>query len=308
MHDDLPAPTPDAKASAANAAAAPFLYGVAGHPVRHSLSPVLHNAAFRASGFSGAYTAWDIPPERLADFVGAVRLLGIRGVSVTIPHKENIGAFVDAVDPLAQKVGAVNTLVRREDGTLFATNTDVYGFSEPLRDLQLPAATPVLLLGAGGAARAAAAGLLALGFSNLAVTSRSLEKAARLAGDFALRAIPWERRLEVVAELVVNVTPLGMAGKNPGETPYPLSRLREGSGVVYDTVYTPYHTRLLREAKEAGWRTLPGLGMFIMQGAEQFRLWTGFCLPLVAAEAVARELYGADAGEMLRHLPASVLS
>ncbi len=289
-----PAVEPAAQLAAELAAPAALgIYGVVGHPIRHSLSPLLHNTAFQAYGLPGAYTAWDVPPPRLEDFVGAVRLLGIAGVSVTIPHKERIAGLVEETDDLARRVGAANTLVRRGDGTLFATNTDVFGFTAPLRKLELRLDTPVLLLGAGGAARAAAVGLVDLGFTDITVTSRSGESGARLAGEFSLRTVAWEKRLAAPAGLVVNVTPLGMAGKDPDATPYPLARLREGSGVVYDTVYTPYTTRLLGEAAAAGWRTVPGLAMFISQGAEQFRLWTGRNLPNLSTMAIAKKLYGA---------------
>lgn len=267
------------------------LYGVIGWPLAQSLSPLVHNTAFQALGMDAVYLRWEIAPEKLEAFVAAFRLLGMRGCSVTIPHKVAIMSCVDEVSPLARSVGAVNTLYWRED-RLCGENTDVTGFMAPLLARDLPRDTPVLLLGAGGAARAAAAGLRANGFGDLSVCTPSDRRHAALAEAFGMRAVKWEDRHEVPARLVVNATPLGMRGKAEDETPYDFCRARAvgRTGLAYDIVYNPLRTRFVREAGEAGWQCLGGLEMFYGQADAQFRLWTGGRLPQEARAALEAAL------------------
>ncbi|WP_297227586.1 shikimate dehydrogenase [uncultured Desulfovibrio sp.] len=275
---------------------APFLpvelYGVIGWPLGQSLSPLIHNTAFEALGRDAVYLRWEIAPERLAAFVDSFRLLRMRGCSVTIPHKVAIMPYLDAVSASAQAVGAVNTLYWQDDA-LCGENTDVTGFMAPLLERALPKDTPVLLLGAGGAARAAAAGLRAHGFSDCTVCTPSDRTHVPLAEAFDMRAIAWKDRHDAPARLIINATPLGMYGKAEGETPYDFTQARaEGrTGLAYDIVYNPLRTRFLAEAETADWRTLGGLEMFHGQADAQFYLWTGRHLPAAARQALEAALH-----------------
>lgn len=250
----------------------------------------MHNTAFRTLGLPGVYLSWPVEPGRLPAFMDAVRLLDIRGCSITIPHKVDVLPLLDAMTDGVREMGACNTLYR--DGEkICGENTDVIGFMAPLRTYRLSPETRVLLLGAGGVSRAAVAGLRRLGLTDIAVTNRRRERAKALAEEFGLSSIPWEARGDVRADLVINTTSLGMTGAQERETPYPSEGFR-GTGIAYDLVYTPFRTRFLHEAEAAGWNTLSGLDMFIAQGDAQFRLWTGRRLPPEAVEAVKAALYG----------------
>lgn len=267
------------------------LYGVIGWPLAQSLSPLIHNTAFQALGMDAVYLRWEIAPEKLEAFVSAFRLLGMRGCSVTIPHKVAVMPLVDDLSPLARSVGAVNTLYWRDD-RLCGDNTDAAGFMAPLLAASPSREASVLLLGAGGAARAAAAGLRVHGFENLHVCTPSDRTHVSLAETFGMRAVKWEERHEVPAVLVINATPLGMRGKAEDATPYDFSAARAAgrTGLAYDIVYNPLRTRFLAEAEAAGWRTLGGLEMFHAQADAQFRLWTGRQLPAEARAALEAAL------------------
>ncbi len=269
------------------------IYGIIGDPVSHSLSPLLHNTGFRRVGHPGVYFAWEIPVGETVRFIAAVRILGIDGASITIPHKEAALALADDATERARRVGAANTLIRNGDHIL-ADNTDVDGFLLPLRNVPLGPDTTVLVLGAGGAARSVAVGLQERNVGTVVLTSRSGETAPRLAKEFGFTSCPWSDRADVKADLIVNTTPLGMTGARVGETPYPADYLAGRQAIVYDTVYTPLRTRLVREAAAAGLATITGLDMFLGQGARQFHLWTGQDLPDEAVRAVLTALYGPD--------------
>ena len=279
------------------------LYGVTGWPLGQSLSPLLHNTGFQALRLPAAYARWEVPPEKLPAFVESVRLLHIRGCSVTIPHKVALTPLLDAVSPLARQVGAVNTLYWQDD-TLCGHNTDVAGFLAPLAGLPLDRGD-ALLLGAGGAARAVAAGLTGLPQDKrprrIYVATPSNRSHLPLAQTFGLTPLPWEERHSVPALLVVNTTPLGMCGKAGTATPYdfaqaPLPHCQQddffdgtaaqATPLAYDLVYNPLETRFLREARLAGRRGISGLEMFYGQGDAQFRLWTGRALPPQARQAL----------------------
>lgn len=277
-----------------------LLYGVVGWPLTQSLSPLLHNTGFKTLGLPGLYLRWEVPPQRLAAFVDSVRLLNIRGCSVTIPHKVALLPLLDEVSPLARRVGAVNTIYWR-GGLLYGDNTDVAGFMAPLAQEALGGAN-VLVLGAGGAARAVAAGLTALEPGsrpeNIYVATPSDRSHLPLAEEFGLKPLDWSRRHDVPALLVVNTTPLGMRGKAEGESPYSFETTGKNLGphaagataIAYDIVYNPLKTRFLQEAARAGRRCLTGLDMFFGQGDAQFRLWTGQPLPLNARHALETAL------------------
>lgn len=253
-----------------------FLCGVIGHPLTHSLSPVLHTWAFAHAGRPGAYMSWPVPPGHVEEFVRAARLLHIHGVSVTIPHKETVLPLLDYVSLRARIVGAVNTLYRDEAHGLCGENTDIHGFLAPLR--RRASARRALVLGAGGAARAVLAGLKEWGAAAIGIANRNGARAQTLAEDFAVEAVAWEQRGAWGADMLINATPLGMRGEGAGATPFPAEAFT-GSGLAYDLVYNPLETRFLREAKAAGWEVQDGLDMFVEQGIEQFRLWTEHSLP-----------------------------
>lgn len=272
------------------------LYGVIGWPLTQSLSPLIHNTAFQTLGRDAVYLRWEIAPEQLPAFVKSFRLLRMHGCSVTIPHKVSIMPFLDDISPQALAVGAVNTLYRQDD-RLCGENTDVTGFMAPLLSRELPRDTPVLILGAGGAARAAAAGLHAHGFSACSICTPSDRTHVPLAEAFGMRAVAWQDRYTVPARLIVNATPLGMRGKAEGETPYDFTAAdADGcTGLAYDIVYNPLRTRFLADAEAAGWQTLGGLEMFYAQADAQFLLWTGQHLPAAARQALETALCAGDA-------------
>ena len=249
----------------------PQIFGIIGHPLGHSMSPALHNWGFGQVGFPGTYCRWPITPEQLPAFMLAVRTLNILGASVTIPHKEAVIPSLDGLGARALTVGAVNTLYWEGD-RLMGDNTDVIGFMAPLQAASAPM-TSALVLGAGGAARAVLAGLREIGCKNIVLANRSPEAARKMAAEFGATPCPWEHRGDVGAELLVNTTPLGMQGKLMERSP--LERGLEKFSLVYDLIYNPLQPRLLRDAEQAGCRTLSGLEMFLHQGLAQFRRWTG---------------------------------
>ncbi|UZP66418.1 shikimate dehydrogenase [Desulfovibrio mangrovi] len=254
------------------------LYGIIGHPLGHTMSPALHNWGFERCGIAAAYMAFPTPPEKLADFIAAFRTLPLSGASVTIPHKETVMPLLDGITPLAQTVGAVNTLFW-DKGRLMGDNTDITGFLSPLRQ-HADRIGSALVLGAGGAAKAVLAGLRELGVADVGIANRSQERAVAVAEPFGATVVPWEERTAVKADLIINSTPLGMSGDKVEETPCPQAAFAGRSGIAYDLVYNPLRTRFLAEAEAAGWQTLDGLHMFAAQGMEQFRIWTGVDLPL----------------------------
>jgi shikimate dehydrogenase len=283
------------------------LLGVLGDPVRHSLSPAMHNAALAALGLDWVYLALPVAAPDLASVVAALEALDCRGLNVTIPHKQAVATLAAELSPLAQRLGAVNTLVRRPGGGWLGTNTDVEGFLAPLREGERPGQRAVVL-GTGGSALAVLAGLEQLGFSSIAVAGRNATALAALhAGcrDWlpALEPLAWttaddEQLLHALAQadLVVNCTPVGMASTSDpmaaNRSPLAaaaLDRLRPGSG-VYDLIYTPRPTALLKGAAERGCRTWDGLEMLVQQGAAALRLWSGRdSVPVAAMRQAALE-------------------
>lgn len=256
------------------------LYGITGHPLGQTMSPLLHNWAFAEHDIEAAYMAFPVTPERLADFITSVRTLPLSGVSVTIPHKEAVMAHLDQISVRAQTAGAVNTLYW-DNGKLSGDNTDIAGFLAPLQtQAALRTFSCALLLGAGGAAKAVLAGLQELGVPDIVVANRRHERAETLADEFAVKTVPWEARNTVGADLIINATPLGMYGANVQESPFNEKDFRACAqhGTAYDLVYNPLQTRFLAEAVQAGWQTIDGLHMFCGQGIEQFRIWTGIQL------------------------------
>ncbi|MFZ0408697.1 MAG: shikimate dehydrogenase [Cyanobium sp.] len=276
------------------------LAGVLGDPVHHSLSPAIHNAALGELGLDWVYLALPVAAADLAAVVPALEALDCRGLSVTLPHKRAVAALVAELSPLAQRLGAVNTLVRRPQGGWLGTNTDVEGFLAPLRDGGWQGQRAVVL-GCGGSALAVLAALEQLDFGSIAVAGRNASALAAFQADCrdwlpALETLAWttadeERLLQALAQadLVVNCTPVGMTSTSDptAVSRSPLSaaaleRLRPGCG-VYDLIYTPRPTALLRAAAERGCRTWDGLEMLVQQGAAALRLWSGLDTVPVAA-------------------------
>lgn len=247
-------------------------YGIIGWPLGHTMSPTLHNWGFGQLGIDATYEAWPLEPDALPDFMDRFRTAPISGASVTIPHKQAVIPFLDRLTPRAEAVGAVNTLYWDGDD-LCGENTDVIGVIAPLGELpETPSSA--LVLGAGGAARAAIAGFRELGIFRTAVSNRTRAKAQALADEFSIDCIPWEERMDEAWGLVCNTTPLGMSGELADRTPWDANHMSPDM-VAYDIVYNPLETRFLAEAKQAGCKTISGLEMFLHQGLAQFRLWTG---------------------------------
>ena len=266
-----------------------------GHPVEHSWSPRIHNAAFRAHDVNAVYVATPVPPGEIEPAVDGLRALGCLGANVTVPHKETVQPFLDTVTERAAAVGAVNTIVREERAAgpdrLRGDNTDVEGFLAPLDDRVGNAldGAPMLVFRAGGAARAVVYGLLDRYHpERLTIVARRPEQAEGLATDVAehdatdaLRVSTFEEATLAVrtSRLVVNATPLGMAPDRRGQTPWPAPADFSPDHVVYDLVYTPEETRLLREAAAQDATTIGGLDMLVEQAAAAYQQWTGREMP-----------------------------
>lgn len=286
------------------------LLGVLGDPVRHSLSPALHNAAFAELGLEWVYLALPAPADQLAVVVRALEAIGCRGLSVTIPHKQAVAQLCRDLSPLAERVGAVNTLVPLAGGGWHGTNTDVEGFLAPLRQRQWQGKRAVVL-GCGGSARAVVAGLVELDCEAITVVARRPEALGAFARScqawapqlqtLAWEALPERAGLAAVAmetaDLVVNTTPLGMASvTNPAAvTQSPLNPTQleqlQPSCLVYDLIYTPRPTALLRLAAARGCPCQDGLEMLVQQGAAALRLWSGLGeLPIARMRAAVETL------------------
>lgn len=258
--------------------------GVIGDPIEHTISPAMHNAAFASLGLDYIYVPFHVKKEGLAEAIQGMRALNIRGLNVTIPHKVAVIPLLDELDPLAGKIGAVNTIVN-DSGVLKGYNTDALGFMQALLEKGVePAGKHVLMVGAGGAARALSFALAERG-ANLVILNRQLEldwaieMAKKIAEVFGRETKALELNSENIAQemaktdILVNATSVGMAPKVE-ETPVDAHLLKPGL-VVYDIVYNPFETRLLREARQAGAPTIMGLDMLVWQGALAFEKWTG---------------------------------
>lgn len=250
------------------------VYGVMGDPIAHSLSPVMHNAAFRQIGYGGVYVAF-----RVTDLAGAVaglRSLNIHGCSVTIPHKVAVMDLLDHVDPTARRIGAVNTIVN-QNGRLVGFNSDSPGAMAALLERTPVAHRRVAVIGAGGAARALAHGISELG-GRLTIVNRSQEKGRQLADEMGCDFCPLDELSGVGVDILVNTTPVGMVPDIDG-MPVGHACLRPGMTVM-DIVYNPLETQLLKAARKAGCTVVDGVAMFVHQGACQFERWTGVKAPI----------------------------
>lgn len=260
-----------------------MLAGVIGRPVGHSLSPALHEYWLKKYGIDGAYIPLDVPEGAFNDVLKTLSLLGFRGANVTIPYKEQAFAAVSGMDEMARISGAVNTLVRQENGNFYGKNTDIPGFLENLRtgDVAPEKLRHAAILGAGGAARGIAAGLAMAGCPEITLLNRTREKAEILAQTLMEKGVSaifhikdWEARTEILGgiDLLVNTTQLGMLGQMPLEID--LATL-PAAAAVCDIVYNPLVTPLLKDAAARGHKTVEGLGMLLHQAVPGFEAWFG---------------------------------
>ena len=259
--------------------AAARLAGVMGWPVAHSLSPRLHGYWLRHHGIDGAYLPLAVKPERLGPALRALADLGFAGCNLTVPHKEAALLVLDEIEPEARRIGAVNTVRVRADGTLHGWNTDIEGFAQSLAagvPGWSPAGLPVAVIGAGGAARAVVAALLGLGASDIRLVNRSADRAEALAGALGgpIRVLGWDDMAAALAgaALLVNTTSLGMTGQPPLTIDL---RPLPPAAVIADIVYAPLETSLLSAARARGHRTVDGLGMLLHQAVPGFEAWFG---------------------------------
>ncbi|MDW8050892.1 MAG: shikimate dehydrogenase [Armatimonadota bacterium] len=267
------------------------LVGVLGYPVRHSLSPVMHNAAFRALELNWVYLAFEVAPEALPHAIAGMRALGIRGLNLTIPHKQAVIPLLDGLTEAAQQIGAVNTLFW-DNGRLIGDNTDAEGFWRALREADIdPTGQTVLVLGAGGAARAVVYALRQHG-CQVFIANRTHARAIELANAFGANATPLDKLAHVLAQVagIVNCTALGMEPEAHHAPPITWECVPPTAWVC-DLVYRPLHTRFLQQAQARGLKAVDGLGMLVHQGALALERWTGRSAPIaVMREAVIAHL------------------
>ncbi|HZS49510.1 MAG TPA: shikimate dehydrogenase [Bryobacterales bacterium] len=259
------------------------VYGVIGNPVRHSISPAVHNRAFQARRIDAVYVPFLVEEGRLRDFFQLAARLPVAGFSVTIPHKQRVLRYLDAVDPAARRIGAVNTVYRKQ-GKLRGANTDAAGVTAPLEKRLKLKNSKILIAGSGGAARGAAFALAEKG-AQVFLTGRNVNRVRALARACGAEAVENERLAGRRFDVLVHATPLGMRPRIdecyfPDEIPAEL---------VFDMVYNPLETRLLKKARAAGKTVISGLEMFLEQAALQFEIWTGTRAPRLAMETTARE-------------------
>ena len=262
------------------------LVGLLGNPVRHSLSPAMHNAGLQALQLNWSYLALPCASENLKEVLQGLRAVNCRGLNVTIPHKQNVAELCQELSPLAKRLGAVNTLIPLDSGGWRGTNTDVEGFLTPLGEQSSWQNCHGAIIGCGGSARAIAAGLQSLRLASITVIGRRQEALDAFIADLqrndapltaCLQSSPDLASLMKRADLVVNTTPVGMAQHGDAQA-FPLgeaiwSHLQE-SAMLYDLVYTPRPTAWLRWGQSRGHRCIDGLDMLVQQGAASLRLWS----------------------------------
>jgi 3-dehydroquinate dehydratase / shikimate dehydrogenase len=249
------------------------VYGVAGDPISHSLSPVMMNAAFRRETVNAVYLA--LHAKSLKDLMACVQDMPIRGLSITMPYKQDILEELENSDPLTRQIGACNTVVRAADGKLYGFNTDVAGVIVPLEQRMTLAGARVLIVGAGGVARAAAFGLKSKG-AEVFLTNRTAEKGQTLARQAKVKYIKRPDVAKQQFDVIINATPVGMGANKQS----PLEEKELNTKYLFDLVYTPAETKLVKMARAKNIQVIPGLEMFVQQGARQFEIWTGKPAPV----------------------------
>ena len=275
------------------------LLGVIGHPIGHSLSPIMHNAALAEMGADFVYLPFAIAPENLDQAIQGFAAIGIQGFSITIPHKQTIMPLLDEISDVAQAIGAVNTVWRTEKGWS-GTNTDAEGFLAPLRSRQQDWSQSVaVILGNGGAARAVVAGCLELGCAEVHIVGRDAQKLAAFSqswkASLGLNVHGWETlpKLLTRADLLVNATPIGMSPQ-VNQSPLTVSEVDQlKAGVIaYDLIYTPNPTMFLKQASDRGGVAIDGLEMLIQQGAIALKIWTQQPVPVETMRHALRQHLG----------------
>ncbi len=252
------------------------LYCVLGDPISHSLSPVMHNSAFTHMGYNGVYLAFNVKDKNLASAISGIKALGIKGVSVTIPHKVEVMKFLDNIDEKALKIGAVNTIVNK-DGKLFGYNTDCLGATNALLEKTAIKDKDVVILGSGGAARAIGFGIVSEG-GRLTILGVLKDEGENLAKDLGVDYYHLSEFKNIDCQILINATPVGMT-PNTKAMPVQKEDLKKDM-VVMDIVYNPIKTSLLKESEGIGCITADGASMFVYQGAAQFEMWTGKKAPV----------------------------
>lgn len=266
------------------------VFGIFGYPVKHTFSPHMHNAAFRQLNLNARYLPFEVNPNQIGEAVQAIRALNLKGLNVTVPHKTAVIPYLDELTPIAQCVGAVNT-IRNDQGRLIGTNTDGHGFVRSLQEFGFtPQNKNILILGAGGSARSIIAALGQEHASRISLINRTQEKAEKLLEELRpmlpeveLNLGDLEQERDQNIDLLVNTTSVGM---KPGESPVDLGcflRVRR----VADIIYNPRQTRLLEQATELGIACVNGIGMLLHQGCLAFEFWTGQSAPV---EVMQQEL------------------
>lgn len=261
---------------------------IIGDPVDHSLSPAMHNAGYKALNIDDqfVFTAAHVLPENLEQAVQGVRALGIRGLTCTIPHKVEVMKYLDEVDPIAQNIGAVNTVVN-DNGVLKGYNTDWLGTVTPLQEKTSLERKKIALLGAGGAARAMAFGVVKKK-ANLTIYNRTLQTAEDLANDLDSEQVTVQDMSDLSslgeADIIINSTSVGM-GDSIGISLVPADLLHPGH-IVFDAIYKPHKTKLILDAEKAGCEVIYGYQMLLHQGTAQFKLYTGHEAPVDVMEHI----------------------
>lgn len=261
------------------------VFAILGNPVSHSLSPVMHNTAMSEAGYNGVYHAFKV--KNIGEAVSGIKALGIRGASITIPHKVSVIEFLDKIDDTAEKIGAVNTVINRH-GVLTGYNSDCLGAIKAILEKTAIKDKNVVIIGAGGAARAIGFGIISQG-GRITILNRTVAKGERLARHLGAKFQPISNLKKTGCQILINTTSVGMI---PDANVMPVQRENlDKTMVVMDVVYNPLKTRLLREAENIGCRTVDGVSMFVYQGAFQFELWTGKRAPVeVMKKAVLNAL------------------
>ncbi len=254
------------------------IYGLIGYPVEHSFSPLMHNVAFRALNIDARYLTFSVKPNQISQAIIGIKALNIVGANVTVPHKSSVISYLDEVTPLAELIGAVNT-IKNVQGNLIGTNTDISGFVRSLSALNFsPRNKTIALLGAGGSARAVLVGLADAGASNILVHNRTAIRAENLVSEFSLKfaktqlkSVSHQKILDTPLDLLVNTTTVGMESN---ESPLDLSQCCKIRHLV-DLIYSPSQTGLLKQAEKFGISAINGIGMLLYQGCDAFTFWTG---------------------------------
>jgi shikimate dehydrogenase len=261
--------------------------GLIGWPVEHSRSPAMHNAVFASLGLAWRYILLPTPPDQVEAVVARIRSGELQGANVTIPHKQAVMPYLDEIDPAAQAVGAVNTIVKKDE-RLIGFNTDTVGFKRSLIEMGVDAADqPCAVLGAGGSARAVVYVLHELG-ARITVYARDVEKARAVHADSRpLRAL---RQIDPMTKLIVNTTPVGLS-PNSEASPWPDDLPLPKNALIFDLLNNPARTKLMQQAEQAGLRAVNGWDMLVYQGAAAFAKWTGMEPPVdVMKQALAQSM------------------